>query len=407
MSAVSNFPGYNRLVFDKELKSFGEVLALLGTDAVALNKTGNKLIAKSPLSPPEPIYAAGGLAYDSYTRETIIQAVMGENFSLANAGVDAGLSPEFNPWNLIMVGSLAGRAAEPGLAGAAIACACWDDQLKKSWQVLSECLDIPVYFWEIPRYDADSEKWAVKFLKAELEQLFKWLEFQTGQKVTQKSLAEAIRQGNMVRRDLQVLDELAQSDSRLLGGLEYYILQLISSDYLPGPIELHGIYSRLIDEIGQRVQTGQAVPAAGSAKALRIYLMGDETQQFQLMNTIEGCGGRVVGTDFRLALYYELMPEEGQPLENLARWIWKMPSNMPTGERLRATLPFIRRQKPDAVIINSTTGSRNLPGSERMVRDIIKEQMGIPVLSIETSLPRQDTEKTEYLVRAFMEMNSY
>jgi len=407
MTAISNSPGYNRLVLDKELKSFDGVLALLGADACTLNQTGKKLVAKSPLSPPEPVYAAGGLAYDSSTRETIIQAVMQENFNLANAGVDAGLSPEFNPWNLIMVGSLAGNSTGIAPAGAAIACGCWDDQHKKSWQVLSDCLNIPVYFWEIPRYDADSEIWALRFLKAELEQLFKWLECQTGQKVTRESLAEAIRQGNMIRRDLAAFDELLQSGNRLLGGLEYYMIQLISSDYLPGPGRLHEVYSRLIDEVRHRDQEKQVPPVSNKAKALRIYLMGDETQQFQLLNTIEDCGGQVVGADFRLALYYELISEEGPPLDNLARWIWKMPCNMPTGERIRATIPFIRRQKPDAVIINSTTGSRNLPGSERMVRDIIKQQMDIPVLSIETSLPRQDTEKTEYLVRAFIEMNSY
>jgi benzoyl-CoA reductase/2-hydroxyglutaryl-CoA dehydratase subunit BcrC/BadD/HgdB len=80
---------------------------------------------------------------------------------------------------------------------------------------------------------------------------------------------------------------------------------------------------------------------------------------------------------------------------------------MPTMERIRATIPFIQRQKADAVIINSTIGSRNLPGSERIVRDIIKQEMEIPVLSIETSLPLQDNEKTEYLIRAFIEMNRY
>jgi len=407
MSVVTDSPGYKRLVFDKELKSFDGMLDLMGADKNTFCQTGTKLIVKSPLSPAEPVYAAAGLAYDAYTRETVVQAVLGENFNLANAGVDAGLSPEFNPWNLMMAGSLASSGAESGLAGAAIACACWDDQHKKSWQVLSDYLNIPVYFWEIPRYDSGSEKWALRLVRAELEQLFKWLEYQTSRKVTRESLAAVIRQGNMIRRDLQALDELVGDDNRLIGGLEYYIAQLASSDWLPGPVELHGIYSRLIDEISLRGQKAQPAPVAGSGKALRIYLMGDETQQFQLLNTIENCGGRVVGADFRLALYYDLIDENGPPLDSLARWIWQMPCNMPTGERIRATLPFIRRQRPDAVIINSTTGSRNLPGSERMVRDIIKRELGIPVLSVETSLPRQDTEKTEYLVRAFIEMNCY
>lgn len=403
MTAISESPGCRRLVLDRELKSFEAVLGLLGAGRDAFRSAGKKLIAKSPLSAPEPVYAAGALAWDACTRETVVQAVMGENFNLANAGVDAGLSPEFNPWNLIMAGSLAGSGAQSAPDGAAIACGGWDDQHKKSWQVLSEWLNIPVYFWEIPRYDADGEKWALKLLKAELEQLFKWLEYQTGQKVTRQSLAEAIHQGNAIRRDLAALDELAGDGSRLVGGLEYYMAQLAASDWLPGPAELHAVYARLIDEIRRR----QPAPEPGPAKALRIYLMGDETQQFQLLNTIEACGGRVVGADFRLGLYYELIDEEGPPLDSLARWIWQMPANMPTGQRVRATLPFIRRQGPQALIINSTTGSRNLPGSERMVRDIVKRELGLPVLSVETSLPRQDIEKTEYLVRAFIEMNSY
>jgi hypothetical protein len=39
-------------------------------------------------------------------------------------------------------------------------------------------------------------------------------------------------------------------------------------------------------------------------------------------------------------------------------------------------------QEPDAIIISSVVGSRDLPGAERMVGDIIRDELGIPVPSI-------------------------
>ncbi|MDD4635124.1 MAG: 2-hydroxyacyl-CoA dehydratase family protein [Dehalococcoidales bacterium] len=404
MSEIHSSPGYSRLIFDKNFDSFSEFLHLFNGGSLKFPDSENKIIAKTPLSPPELIYAAGGLAYDPYTRETIIHSVMNENFDLVNNGVDTGLSPEYNPWNLIMAGSMASGATKTTLSGAAISCGNWDDQTKKTWQALSEKLGTPVYFWEIPRWDSDSEKWAIKFLKAELEQLFQWLQYTTGVKVTSQSLSDAVINGNRIRQQLQEIDELACSPGRPLSALEYYMLHLASTDYFPNPRETHRIYDQIICELRQRVEKATSNTPD---EPLRIFMMGDETQQFQLFKMIEDCGGQVVGADFRLALYYKLIPQDGSILDNLAHWIWNMPTNMPTMERIRATIPFIQRQKADAVIINSTIGSRNLPGSERIVRDIIKQEMEIPVLSIETSLPLQDNEKTEYLIRAFIEMNRY
>ena len=64
-------------------------------------------------------------------------------------------------------------------------------------------------------------------------------------------------------------------------------------------------------------------------------------------------------------------------------------------------------QEPDAIIISSVVRSRDLPGAERMVGDIIRDELSIPVPSIETTLPLENIEKVDYQIRAFIEINAY
>ncbi len=400
---VSEWPGFSRLRFDTELKAFYGLMSLLNSSAARVKSSAKKVVAKGPLSPVDPIFAAGALAYDPYTCETVVHAVMGENLGIVNQAVDAGLSSDFNPWNLVTVGAVvSGKNAVP-INAYSTACGCSDDQIKKSWQIMAEATGSPVYFWEIPRFDTESEEWAIDFLVKELEQLFEWLTFQTGQKVTDAILRDAIRCGNLLRQDLFEITQLLQSSYIPIPALEYYMTQAFIGDYAQEPEALHQKYQALLSELNKRVSQSVPAPGFASEKPVRLYFMGEETQEFQLFNVIEDYGGALVGCDTRLSLYYEPVKENGRLIENLARWIWKMPCNLPTVARVRATIPFIKRQKPDAIIISSVVGSRNLPGAERLVRDTIRDELGIPVLSIETTLPLENIEKVKVQVKTFIE----
>lgn len=403
---LSDYPGFKRLRFDTELKAFNGLISLFLSSADRVKKSGKKVVATGPLSPVDPIYASGALAYDPYTHETIVHAVMNENLNLTSQALDAGLNSDFNPWNLIMLGSVVSGKNEIPIDMYSTACGCWGDQIKKCWQIMAEATGSPSYFWEIPRFDTESEKWALGFLIKELEQLIRWLASQTGQKVTNEILGDAIRRGNLLRQDLLEITKWLQSPNIPISALEYYMTQILIGDYAQDPEALHNQYQALIEELEERVKKGVAAPGLKSKKPARIYLMGEETQAFQLFNIIEDYGGVLVGCDSRLSLYYELIKEDEPPINALAKWIWKMPHNLPTAERVKATIPFIRQQKPDAIIISSVVGSRNLPGAEILVRDIIRDELGIPILSIETTLPLENIEKVDYQIRAFIEMNT-
>jgi len=403
----TNLPGFERLQFDKELKSFDGLLSLFLNSVDRVKTLGKKVVAKSPLSPVDPIYAAGALAYDPYTHETLMKSVFKEDYNLTQEALDAGLNSDFNPWNLIMLGSVFSGKNEIPVDIYSTACGCWDDQIKKCWQTMAELGNSPFHFWEIPRFEELTEKWALDFISKELEQLFNFLSSKTGIKVTEEILNSAIKQGNLIRQDMLDLTRLLQSSCIPMSALEFYIAQLLISDYGLEPEALHSEYRKLIEELEHRIKQGIAAPGITSDKPLRIYLMGDETQEFQLLNVIEQYGGALVGCDSRLSLYYETVKEEVPAMGALTGWIWNMPHNKPTTARVMATIPYIKQQKPDAIIISNVVGSRNLPGAERLVRDLIREELKLPVLSIETTLPREDIEKIDYQVKAFIEMNAY
>ncbi len=403
----SDSPGLDRLRFDKELKSFDSLMSLFLTAADRAKASGKKVVAKGPLSPVEPIYAADALAYDAYTYETVINSVMNEDFNLNGEALDAGLNSDFNPWNLIMLGSIFSGKNRVPIDIYSTTCGCWDDQIKKCWQIMAEFTSSPVHFWEIPKFETEAGRWALVFLKEELKQLFNFLSSQTGKKVTNDSLSSAIKRGNLLRQDLLDLTRLLRCSTVPISALEFYISQLFIGDYAQNPEGLHDNYRKLIEELEERVKRGVSAPGIISNKPTRIYLMGEETQEFQLLNIIEQYGGALVGCDSRLSLYYELIKEDDSPIDALAEWLWNMPHNMSTTERIKTTLPYIKQQKPDAIIINNVVGSRNIPGAEKLVRDIIRDELRIPVLSLETSMPREDIEKIDYQVRAFIEMSAY
>ena len=67
---LPNLPGFERLSFDTELKSFNGIMSLFFNSSDSIKASGKKVVAKSPLTPVDPIYAAGALAF---TKQSIEQ----------------------------------------------------------------------------------------------------------------------------------------------------------------------------------------------------------------------------------------------------------------------------------------------------------------------------------------------
>ncbi len=402
---LSDSPGFGKLRFDTDLKTFDGLMSLFLSSSERVEASGKKVVAKGPLSPADIIYAAGAVAYDPYTHETIVHTVMNEESGIVNHATDLWLSPDFNPWNLVMIGAVISNKNVVPIDMYSAACGCLDDQITKSWQIMSGVTTSPLCIWEIPRFEPEIEKWAIDYLIKELKQLFSWMTLQTGQEVTDETLKDAIRHGNMLRQDMLDITRLLRLSTVPLAALEYYMIQALMGDYAQDPEALHTCYRTLLEELGERARKGVSAPGVFSREPLRIYFMGEETQEFGVWNAIEKYGGVLVGCDTRLSLYYDLIKEDDLLIEDLAKWIWKMLYNLPPLKRIRATIPYIRRQNPDAIIVHSMSGSGNLAEAEEMVKSLIKEELGIPSLFIETGFPPEDAEKVESQIKVFIEMN--
>jgi benzoyl-CoA reductase/2-hydroxyglutaryl-CoA dehydratase subunit BcrC/BadD/HgdB len=389
------------LRFDRGLKSFPEIFNDYLETGTASRPSNRKIVAKGPLSPPEVIYAAGALAYDFDTHQTI-HAIMSDSNHLPQQAVDMLVSSEFSPWLLVMLGaSLAGQTQLPiDIFSAALG--EFDDQLVKSFQLAAYTAAKPFITWEVPRYEAATESWAIDFLKKELRQSFAEMSAYTGVKVTDESLRAAIKAGNYIRQDMKAIDEFMALETVPVSGLEYYLVQAMLGDSARNPQGLHEKLEKLIDELQRRVMDNESAPGLVK-KPVRIYVLGDESQELHLFNSIEDAGGVLVGCDFRLPLYYDLIPETSRPLDGLAEWIWHMPNNLPVEERIKLEIGRIRNQKPDALIISNVVGSRHLTGIERLVKDMVKRELSLPVLSIESTLPHENTDKIDYQINALMQ----
>jgi benzoyl-CoA reductase/2-hydroxyglutaryl-CoA dehydratase subunit BcrC/BadD/HgdB len=388
---------------DGELECFSQLASFFVDYSERAKARGEKIVGTGPLSPGELLMAAGALPYDMLTHENMLQSMLGERTELVHGAVEAGMSPELSPWNLIMLGSLLKKQEllTPDLISSAVG--GFDDQLTKSFQVIALARALPLRFWEVPGYDPDAEKWALAYLKKELEQLARWLKLQTGNTVKEDGLRRAIALTNTLRKDMQRLDVCLCAPKVPITGLDYYFIHMLMGDLGLDPRALHQLFLTLLDELEARVQQGFQ-PAGIQPAPTRVYIVGDETQELSLFNAIENYGGCLVGCDFRLPVYHELIEEDADPFTALASWTWRMPNNMTASLKIQTEIAAIRRQKPDAVIISSVVGSRHFPGSERLVRDVVREELGIPTLSIETTLPHENGEKVDYQIRAFMEM---
>lgn len=397
-------PGLTRLRFDGGLQGFNNIIKLFFDAPNRVKASGKRVVAKWALSPVDPIYAGGALAYDSYTYETLLHMVFGEETGIPKYAIEAGLGPDLCPWNLAMAGAIISKRNAIPIDLYLTACGSWCDDVAKCWHFVSSETSKPYHFLEIPRFDEENSEWAIDYLTRELELLFNWLKKHTGQEVTDEALRKEIKRENKVRKVMLEITELLQADNVPIPALEYFITNAMMGDCLQDPDALHKECCILHKELKERMSRGLTAPGIAADVPLRIFYSGVGTQEFRVWNAIEDYGGVLVGCDTYLPLFRELIPENGSPIESLARWIWRMPFHHPTSKRIQATIPFIKKQRAEAVIISNVIGCRNLSNADKLTKDLIREELGIPVISIETSFPYENVEKVETQIKAFIEM---
>lgn len=392
-----------RLRFDKELTGFTELLQLLLKTTARDRALNRKVVAKWTFAPSEPIMAAGALPYDPHMREALHNLVFDEDSSITRLAVQAGLSQDFCPWNLALVGSTYDGKSVMPIDLFSITCGCWCESMSKSWYLASEVAGKPFHYFDVPPFKEDLEEWAIDFLVSELMLFSDWLSENCGNGLSEDRLAEEIRTGNVLRRAAADLTTLLRDDLVPIPALEYYLLLSAMGDFLQDPFALLNVYEKVAAESKERMRKGTHTKLGDSR--FRVFYSGIETQELSLFNMIEDYGGALVGCDTYSPIFESLVPESGSAFENLAKWIWRSSSNLPTSLRIQRTISEAKRQGADGIIINNVTGCRYMSQTSKLAKDILKSELGLPVLTLETGLPLDNLETTEFRIRAFIETN--
>jgi len=385
---------------DTSLKSFSKLWNMFMQTKDRIEKN-DKVVAKWRNFPPEIIYTLGGTPYDLLLHEGLATTTTRDVKSIGYA-IEAGLSADSCPWNLTAAaGILPRKNSAPINMFLAAAGQC--DISAKSWQIMSRNTGKPLYSMEIPAFHARSEKRSISFIEGELLSLFERLGRRLGRQYSESRLRNEIKRGNRIRSLLLDLTALLSHRRSVMTSLEYFLTNVTAGDYLQDPDHLASSLTEIKNEVEARSKEGES-PHGILDDPIRIYYLGMAPQDLRLWNIIDSSGGSLVGCDTYLSLFSRLIPESGAILREFARWIWMMPHHMPSIDRAKALIQFVKQQKPDAIIIGNVIGCRNLSSSDRIVKETLREELGIPITSIEFGSSDEDVPLLEPQIRAFVEM---
>ncbi len=388
------------VLLDRRLASFNRLWQMFMESESRIQKSGGKVVAKWRLFPPEIIYALGATPYDLLLHEGMTKTTTKDARTTAYA-IEAGLSADSCIWNLTATSNTLSKGNLTPL-NMFVATAGQCDISSKTWQLMSRNMHKPIYSMEIPIYDVASEKRAISFIKEELTSLFERVGRRFGHKYSERNLREEIKRGNRIRKLLLDLTGSLTHDHVPMTGLEYFLTHATAGDYLQEPEALTAILTEIRNEVMKRTEQSEAAPGITN-DPVRLYYVGMAPQDLRFWNIIEDSGGAIVGSDTYLPLFYSPIPENGSLLKEFAGWIWKMPHHMPSLDRAKSLIPYIKQQKPDAIIIGNVIGCRNLSSSDRIIKETFREELGIPVTSIEFG-SSEDVTLLEPHIKAFVEI---
>ena len=343
----------------------------------------------------------GAIPYDLLLHEGLV-TTKDDEVNTSKYAIEAGLSADCCPWNLSAVSKILSKENDSDI-DMFLATVGFCDISSKSWQTMSKRIGKPFYSIEIPQFSFESENNAVSFIQKELSSMFNRLRRRRGYEFSEERLLDEIKKGNFIRNLLSGITQCLSAQSVPVSALEYFLIQASAGDYLQDPDSTGSILNRIKTEIESRNKKGESAPGIQDG-APRIYFVGMAPQQLGFWNLIEDCGGVSVGCDTYLSLFYELIPEHSNVQKELAKWIWRMPHNIPSIERSKILTSYIKKQNPDAVIIGNLVGCRNLSQSDRLVKETIREELGIPITSLELGASDEDITLLEPHIRSLIDM---
>ena len=255
-------------------------------------------------------------------------------------------------------------------------------------------LGYPIMWWEIPhRRGPDPDEPAVTlpggftapqsqvtFVRSELERVKKAVEDLAGESIDDERLSAGIRKANEVRRLLREIRTLNfTAEPCPMPALEMLVAEMLAIHFCSDRDECINVLSELLEEIKQRIRAGTGVLPANAVRVFWVNPVAD----LQVMNLLEESGGRICGTEYLFTHALDLIPEDLEPMEALARIALADPMIGPASDRARRICSDIRKFGSEAVLISRIPGASHCALEGVVIGRTVQEELGIPVIEME------------------------
>jgi benzoyl-CoA reductase/2-hydroxyglutaryl-CoA dehydratase subunit BcrC/BadD/HgdB len=257
-----------------------------------------------------------------------------------------------------------------------------------------EHLGFPIHWWEIPHRrnpdtndtavdlpgDLKAPKEQVEFVQQELQNVRKLLEDTAGCHLTDAMLSAGIRKANIFRQTLEQIRRLAYTaETAPIGSLEMLIAEMLALHFCSDYNEAMIVLRHLLVEIQNRIAARVAVLPANAARVFWVNPVAD----LRAMNLLEECGGRICGTEYLFSHALDVIPQNIDPMDALARTALADPMVGSTFDRGRRIQRDIVRFGAEGVIISRIPGASHCAYEGTLIGEFIRQSTGLAVIEIE------------------------
>ncbi|PWR71267.1 2-hydroxyacyl-CoA dehydratase subunit D [Methanospirillum lacunae] len=266
----------------------------------------------------------------------------------------------------------------------------------------SESSSIPTILIDYPSNFEEGE-WRVEYIKEELHSLVHQLEKVTGKEVTDDDIRKEIKIQNKARSLVRECEQVWWSGkvpptNSVDGGFAH--LGMMGAFDFP---VANQVLKETRDELQTRVNNG--VKGFGLVDdPARLFVCGSCVMPNA--NFVDRKGGVLVGSDDVWSSICMNVKETGDPYENLAVSYASLPYERSTEERAKWTVEQVKASRADGVVFMFNWGCNYQSAIAGMITDYIKEETGLPAISIEVGeLTRMESlEQSHNRVESFIEM---
>jgi len=266
----------------------------------------------------------------------------------------------------------------------------------------SESDKIPSYIVDYPSNHAWGE-WRVEYLNEELHSLAERLGKITGREVTDADLTAEIKLENKARALSRECEKIWWSGkvppTNSADGGTAHLGLMGAFDFKVG----NQVLEETRDELQTRVRNGVKGYGLGDDPA-RLFVCGSCVMPNP--NFVDKKGGVLVGSDDAWSSICMDVKESGDPYKNLAEAYASLPYERSTEERAMWTVEQVKASRSDGVVFMYNWGCNYQSAVAGMITDIIKEETGLPAITIEVGeLTRMESlEQSQNRIESFIEM---